>query len=145
MEMDRDKLTPTEAYIHGEEGYRAKPYRCTSGALTIGIGYNLDAGMPFDEALLLMRHRVDSIRRALMERYEWFPKLNEARQAALVSMAYQMGTGGLFSFRRTLASIGSGDYEKASREMLDSKWARQTPARAQRTAYMMRYGKFPTI
>ena len=135
----------TERILVHEEGYRAKPYRCTSGALTIGIGYNLDAGMPFDEALLLMRHRVDGIRRALLERYEWFPKLNEARQAALVSMAYQMGTAGLFSFRRTLASIGSGNYEQASREMLDSKWARQTPARAQRTAYMMRYGKFPII
>ena len=137
------ELNATEAYIHDEEGYRAKPYRCTSGALTIGIGYNLDAGMPFDEAVLLMRHRIDKIRRALLERLEWFPKLNEARQAALLSMAYQMGLSGLLGSRRTLASIGSGDYEKASREMLDSKWARQTPARAQRTAYMMRYGKFP--
>lgn len=139
------ELNATEAYIHDEEGYRAKPYRCTSGALTIGIGYNLDAGMPFDEAVLLMRHRIDKIRRALLERLEWFPKLNEARQAALLSMAYQMGLSGLLSFKRTLASIAAGDYEQASREMLDSKWASQTPKRAQRTAYMMRYGKFPTI
>lgn len=137
------ELNATEAYIHDEEGYRAKPYRCTSGALTIGIGYNLDAGMPFDEAVLLMRHRIDKIRRALLERLEWFPKLNEARQAALLSMAYQMGLSGLLSFKRTLASIAAGDYEQASREMLDSKWASQTPKRAQRTAYMMRYGKFP--
>ena len=137
------ELNATEAYIHDEEGYRAKPYRCTSGALTIGIGYNLDAGMPFDEAVLLMRHRIDKIRRALLERLEWFPKLNEARQAALLSMAYQMGLSGLLSFKRTLASIAAGDYEQASRAMLDSKWARQTPERAQRTAYMMRYGKFP--
>lgn len=139
------ELNATEAYIHDEEGYRAKPYRCTSGALTIGIGYNLDAGMPFDEAVLLMRHRIDKIRRALLERLEWFPKLNEARQAALLSMAYQMGLSGLLSFKRTLASIAAGDYEQASREMLDSKWASQTPKRAQRTAYMMRYGKFPTV
>ena len=103
----------------------------------------MDAGMPFDEAVLLMRHRIDKIRRALLERLEWFPKLNEARQAALLSMAYQMGLSGLLSFKRTLASIAAGDYEQASREMLDSKWARQTPERAQRTAYMMRYGKFP--
>lgn len=137
------ELNATEAYIHDEEGYRAKPYRCTSGALTIGIGYNLDAGMPFDEAVLLMRHRIDKIRRALLERLEWFPKLNEARQAALLSMAYQMGLSGLLSFKRTLASMAAGDYEQASREMLESRWARQTPGRAQRTAYMMRYGKFP--
>ena len=101
------ELNATEAYIHDEEGYRAKPYRCTSGALTIGIGYNLDAGMPFDEAVLLMRHRIDKIRRALLERLEWFPKLNEARQAALLSMAYQMGLSGLLGFRRTLATMAS--------------------------------------
>ena len=52
--VDFDK---TAAYIEQEEGYSPHTYRCTSGALTIGIGYNLDAGMPFDEAVLLMRHR----------------------------------------------------------------------------------------
>ena len=139
------ELNATEAYIHDEEGYRAKPYRCTSGALTIGIGYNLDAGMPFDEAVLLMRHRIDKIRRALLERLEWFPKLNEARQAALVSMAFQMGIQGLFGFKRALKAVEDGDWDKAGREMLDSKWARQTPKRARRTAYMIRYGKFPTV
>ena len=143
--MDRDKLTATEAYIQQEEGFRAKPYRCTSGKLTIGIGWNLDAGITWEEAVMIFRHRLDGIQTHLRVRLPWFPKLNEARQAALISMAFQMGIQGLLSFRRTLASIGSGDYEQASREMLDSKWARQTPARAQRTAYMMRYGKFPTI
>ena len=141
--METEKLTAVERLLLDEEGYREKPYRCTGGALTIGIGYNLDAGMPMDEALLLLNHRVDKIRCELLGKFEWFPHLNEARQAALISMAYQMGTGGLYEFRRTLTSIGSGDYEKASREMLDSKWARQTPGRAQRTAYMMRYGRFP--
>ena len=123
-------MSATEANIHQEEGYREKPYRCTAGKLTIGIGYNLDAGMPLDEAVLLIRHRIEKIRRELLERFEWFPNLNETRQAALVSMAYQMGIAGLLGFKRTLVSVGAGDYEKASREMLDSKWARQTPKRA---------------
>ena len=47
--MDFDK---TAAYIEQEEGYSPHTYRCTGGALTIGIGYNLDAGMPHDEAQL---------------------------------------------------------------------------------------------
>ena len=123
-------MSATEANIHQEEGYREKPYRCTAGKLTIGIGYNLDAGMPLDEAVLLIRHRIEKIRRELLERFEWFPNLNETRQAALVSMAYQMGIAGLLGFKRTLVSVWAGDYEKASREMLDSKWARQTPKRA---------------
>ena len=39
-------------------------------------------------------------------------------------------------------ALSSGDVEAAA-GMLASKWARQTPARARRAAYMMRYGKFP--
>ena len=130
-----NKLTRTEQLILDEEGYSEKPYRCPAGKLTIGIGYNLDAGMPLDEAVLLMRHRMDKIRYAL----------NEARQAALISMAYQMGITGVLGFKRALHAAGRGLYDTASKEMLDSNWARQTPARAQRTAYMMRYGKFPII
>ena len=140
-----NKLTRTEQLILDEEGYSEKPYRCPAGKLTIGIGYNLDAGMPLDEAVLLMRHRMDKIRYALMGSLEWFSKLNEARQAALISMAYQMGITGVLGFKRALHAAGRGLYDTASKEMLDSNWARQTPARAQRTAYMMRYGKFPII
>ena len=134
----------TEQFILDEEGYRARVYRCTSGALTIGIGYNLDAGMPIDEAMLLMRHRVGTITQSLQGKFAWFDGLNEARRAVLVSMAYQMGLRGLYGFRRMLAAIEAGEYEAAGREMLDSTWARQTPARARRTAEMMRLGQFVT-
>lgn len=70
----------TEQFILDEEGYRARVYRCTSGALTIGIGYNLDAGMPIDEAMLLMRHRVGTITQSLQGKFAWFDGLNEARR-----------------------------------------------------------------
>lgn len=145
IEMDRDKLTPTEAYIQQEEGFRSKPYRCTSGALTIGIGWNLDAGITWEEAVMIFRHRLAGIQTHLRARMPWFAGLNEARQAALVSMAFQMGIQGLFGFKRALKAVEDGDWDEAGREMLDSKWARQTPKRARRTAYMIRYGKFPTV
>ena len=40
------KLTQTEAYIRREEGYRRHMYKCPSGKWTIGIGLNLEAGLP---------------------------------------------------------------------------------------------------
>ena len=141
--METEKLTKTEQFLFDEEGYSEKPYRCTNGKLTIGIGYNLDAGMPMDEAILLLKYRIGKIRLELLRRLEWFPKIGEARQAALISMAYQMGTGGLFGFKRTLGRAAVGDWENASREILESKFARQTPERAKRVAYMIRYGRFP--
>ena len=140
--MDLEK---TAAYLEQEEGYRPHVYRCTSGALTIGIGYNLDGGMPHDEAALLLRYRLGKIQAALASRLPFFKGLSEVRQAALISMAYQMGVDGLLIFRRTLASIEAGHYDTAGREMLESKWARQTPARAQRTAYMIRYDRWPDL
>ena len=136
--------TPTEQYLIDEEGYRRKPYRCTAGKLTVGIGFNLDdTGLSLEESLLILRHRVADIKTSLSAKYVWFSTLNEARQAALIGMAYQMGLAGLFGFKTTLAYIEAGRYTEASAQMLSSKWARQTPARARRAAYMMRYGKFP--
>ena len=140
--MDLDK---TAAYLEQEEGYMARVYRCSSGALTIGIGYNLDAGMPHDEAVFLLRYRLGKIQAALASRLPFFKGLSEVRQAALISMAYQMGVEGLLAFKRTLASIEAGHYDTAGREMLESKWARQTPERAQRTAYMIRYDRWPEM
>ena len=142
--MYRDKLTAEEAYIHSEEGYRNKPYRCTSGKLTIGIGWNLDEGIAWEDAVMMFRSQLQRIRSSLSRRLPWFADLEEARQAALVSMAFQMGVTGLMGFKNTLKLIERGDYEGAGKAMLDSRWAKQTPTRAQRTAYMMRYGQFPT-
>jgi lysozyme len=45
-------------------------------------------------------------------------------------MCYQLGVKGFSKFRKTIALLNSGDYIMASEEMLDSKWAVQTPNRA---------------
>lgn len=132
----------TERFIAHEEGFRSKPYRCTAGKLTIGIGWNLDVGITEQAALLVFRCQLGEIENALLERFPWFKRLTEARKAALISMAFQMGLAGLYGFKNTLKYIEAGNYEQAARNMLQSKWARQTPARAERTAYMVRYGEF---
>ena len=55
-------------------------------------------------------------------------------------MAFQMGTAGLLTFRNTLENIRTGDYKAAGRGMLQSRWAEQTPKRAQRMAQQMETG-----
>lgn len=137
------ELTQTEAYIKQEEGYRRHMYKCPSGKWTIGIGLNLEAGLPEDEAEAILRLRLDKLKAQLGAELPWFKNLNEARQAALLSMAYQMGLAGLLKWQRTLGHVASGDYEAAAAEMVKSRWYTQTQGRARRTAYMMRYGKFP--
>lgn len=137
-------MDDTEKYIAFEEGFRQFPYRCTSNRLTIGYGFNLDdTGLSEPESAAILHMRLDDLRTILAKRLPWFPALCEARKAALLSMAYQMGVGGLMSFKNTLALMAAGKWTEASGQMLKSKWATQTKARARRTAYMVRYGLFP--
>jgi lysozyme len=57
-------------------------------------------------------------------------------------MAFQMGVGGLMQFRNTLKSMRAGNFKKAAQGMRASRWARQTPGRAQRMAKAMEEGAF---
>ena len=133
--------TELEQLIADDEGYREFPYRCTSGKLSIGYGYNLDAGMPEDEAHLLMRYRLGKLMAWTEKTFPWFNRLSEVRKQVLLSMAYQMGASGLLGFKQTLRYIEAGDYSRAAKEMLNSKWARHdSPARAKRLSEMMRRG-----
>ena len=131
-------MTDLEREIADDEGFRAKPYRCTSGKLSIGHGTNIEDGISRDEALLLMRHRLGRVVAALESRLPFWPKLTNDRRRVLANMGYQLGIGGLMGFRRMLAALERGDYDTAGKEMMDSKWARSdSPARAQRLRKMM--------
>jgi hypothetical protein len=55
-------------------------------------------------------------------------------------MAYQLGMNGLAGFANMLKWCELGRWDEAAKEMLRSKWATQTPGRAQRAAQMMRDG-----
>jgi len=69
--------------------------------------------------------------------------LNDARQAAMIDAAYELGERGLAGFVKTLGALRRGDYESAARLMLASKWAGQVPSRAKRDAEIIRTGSWP--
>jgi len=126
------------------EGFRSKMYKCTEGFWTIGYGFNLEAGMNEEEASLLLRYRVSQLQAQLGGRV-WFARLDHVRQEVIVQMAYQLGVGGVDTFRRMIGAISQGDYEKASAEMLDSRWAAQTPSRAKEMAKVMKHGTWEVL
>lgn len=132
-------------FIKSEEGLRLKPYRCTEGRLTIGYGFNLDAGIDREIAEHLLDRSLGRATNAAAEVVgrDVFGTLSSARQAALVSMAFQMGRQGLEGFAGMLQAVRAGDWATAHDEALDSKWARQTPERAKRTANMILTGEWP--
>ena len=135
-----DKLTDM---LVDHEGMRRKPYRCTAGKLTIGVGRNLDdRGISPDEAMYMLANDIKDSRRELSAAFSWFDKLDDVRQSVLIDMCVNLGLSRLQGFRNTLALIGVGKYEAAAQEMLNSKWAEQVGRRAQRLSRMMATGRW---
>lgn len=139
--IDRDAMI-RQLRLH--EGERLKPYRCTAGKLTIGIGRNLeDRGITAEESAYLLGNDITGFYAALLRELPWVAHLDDVRQRVLLDMAFNMGIGGLLTFKNTLATIKAGDYEKAAGMMLESRWAEQVGQRADRLSRMMFTGKDP--
>jgi lysozyme len=136
--FDRQKLIQQ---LRRHEGERLKPYRCTAGKLTIGVGRNLDdRGITAQESAYLLSNDIDRVWTELNARLPWVTGLSDVRQRVLLDMAFNLGIDGLLKFRNTLATIEAGNYQKAGEMMLDSLWAKQVGMRAQRLSRMMQTG-----
>ena len=139
--------------LNYEEGFSAKPYYCSAGYPTIGIGQRIG---PKGAPLKLYEFTVSKSLAAIwlaekvketladMDKYEniraAMAACNEPRQAILISMAYQMGAGGLAKFTNTLKAVAEQRWNDAANGMLNSSWAKQTPNRANRHATQMLTG-----
>ena len=135
-----------EAQLRRDEGEKLYAYKDSLGYWTIGIGILIDkekgGGLLPEESAFIFNNRVKILKSELSKRISFFDKLSETRQAVLLNMAFQMGVNGLLGFKNTLKTIESGDYAKAAREMLMSKWASQTPQRANRLSKQMETGEW---
>ncbi len=141
MAVDRAAMT-RQLRLH--EGERLKPYRCTAGKLTIGVGRNLeDRGITAAESAMLLANDIGDMERELQRALPWAVRLDEVRQRVLLDMAFNLGVVGLLNFKRTLAAIQAGQYQQAATMMLDSRWAGQVGQRAERLSRMMATGKDP--
>tara|TARA_R110000851_G_scaffold16857_1_gene54299 strand:+ start:158 stop:586 length:429 start_codon:yes stop_codon:yes gene_type:complete len=127
------------------EGVKTHVYTDHLGYETIGVGRcirkNVGLGLSDDEINYLLSNDVSRVT-AELGRFKWFPELNEARRDAMINLCFQLGLTKLLKFKNFLASMEDGDYELASTHLLDSLYARQTPARADEIAEMIVSGKY---
>ena len=135
------------AQLKRDEGTKATVYKDTLGFDTIGVGRLIDsrkpgAGLRPDEIDYLLRNDINDRVQALTKALPWFSALDETRRGVLINMAFQLGTAGLLGFKSTLALVATGKYAEAAEQMLKSKWATQTPARAKRLAEQMKTGEW---
>ncbi len=128
--------------IKRHEGLKLKPYKCTAGKLTIGYGRNLeDRGIDKDEAEQMLLRDMCEVEEQLFDK-GLLDGLNDARKAVLINMGFQLGITGLLKFKRMLSALVNHEYELAAKEMLDSRWAGQTPNRAKELSDQMATGEF---
>ena len=122
------------------KGGRHFAYRDTMGKLTIGYGRCLDdIGISEDEALALLEHDLIAAENAVESLH--LGELGEARRAALVDMAFNLGAAGLGKFKLMLEALRQGKWDLAAVEALDSDWADQVGKRAEEIARIIRTGE----
>jgi lysozyme len=125
------------------EGLRLKPYRCTAGKLTIGVGRNLDdSGISLSEAYIMLINDIMNCEKQLQSKIpDIYNGLDEVRKSVLLNMCFNLGVSGLLGFKNTLEFIKAGDWERAANNMLVSRWAKQVGRRAIELSELMRKGK----
>lgn len=120
------------------EGMEHHAYQCSAGYWTIGVGRNIQTlGITKDEAMYLLNNDLQRVEAELDENISWWRSLSEARQNVLLDMCFNLGISRFLQFQNFLAATEEGRWEDSYREMLDSRWADQVGARAQRLAKAM--------
>jgi lysozyme len=148
--MNRQKLMQE---LRRDEGVRYEVYDDATGRPvqagdtlqghpTIGVGRNLTAARGVDdlEVDTMLDNDIRIVTRELDAAMPWWRNLSDARQRALANMCFNLGLPTLRQFERMLAALQGSNYDEAAREALDSRWARQVGARAERIAEAFREG-----
>jgi lysozyme len=130
-----------ESQLAIDEGVRDRPYRCSEGYLSLGIGHNLDTKPISKRAIrVIFEDDMADAEKDARILFPTFESLSDQRKAALVNMSFQLGRNRLAGFLKFREAIQQGDFGQAATEALDSRWAKQTPERAQRVAQAIREG-----
>ena len=138
---DREAL---RAQLVAHEGLRLKVYHDSLGIPTIGIGRNLrDKGISSTEAFALLEN---DVRECLLDlsSFPWWSSLAAVRCRALIDLRFNLGPTRFRGFKKMLAAIAAGDFDRAADELARSKWATQVQAaRSTRVITQLRTGSDP--
>lgn len=98
-----------------EEGFRANKYIDTQGHLTIGYGFNVDAGISQSAASALLTAQAQERHDALLA-LSWYAALDPVRQSVCLDIAFNNGSHGLLNFPHMIAALAKGDWTSAAVE-----------------------------
>jgi len=135
--MSKDTLKE-KIKIH--EGFRDTIYLDTLNKKTIGYGHLIVHEDKFVEGKAYPKEELEALFDKDFEK-GWnlmvqFCEVNNLRSISddakeiLCEMIFQMGYSGVGKFKNMIKALQNNDTKTASIEMLDSRWAKQTPNRA---------------
>ena len=143
--------------ICADEGKVLHAYFCSEHHKTVGIGHKVlgtdvendldiygigadvadDQRISEDRCYELFQGDVQIAIDGCEKIYGNWEELPQEAQHILVNMCFQLGQGGLSKFKNLKVAIEDYQWQRASMEMLDSRWASQTPERAERLKLRM--------
>ena len=125
--------------IKHHEGFRKSVYQCTEGYDTIGYGFAIkDLEMDEDIAEEILIRKVEKLIKRVRSKFDWLDSVPREVQGVLVEMSYQMGLSGVCKFKKALHAMQMFQWKLAATELLDSRWAKQTPNRAKELSDIIR-------
>ena len=135
--IDMDKLLES---VKRHEGYRNKVYLDTLGKRTVGVGHLCvedfwEDDKEYEEKFLMtiLEHDLESAIKGAKDLMSenGCMDIDEVAEEIIIEMVFQLGKTGVSKFRNMWKHLSALEYSDAASEMLDSRWAKQTPNRAQ--------------
>ena len=117
--------------IKEHEGYVPTVYKDSLGIDTIGYGFAIkDLFLNKDICDTILERKLKDLKDKIDSKFDWYKYMPQEIKDIVVEMCYQLGVYGFSRFKKTIAYSQNKQWKEASVEMLDSRWAEQTPNRA---------------
>ena len=130
----KDQLTVDEAK-------RNKPYKCSAGKTTIGVGRNLDdKGLSSAEIDVLLENDMADAVADCRAIFKNFDDIDETRSNALANMAFNLGKTRFLAFKKMIAAVDARNWPEAAKQAKESAWYRQVGNRAARICVALESG-----
>ena len=131
--------------IKKHEGFVPKMYKDSLGFATIGYGHLVRPDEQWEEGKEYSKEQLELVfktdfNNALAQANGLMNGLNldDKAKDVIVEMVFQLGIGGVSKFKKMWEALKKLDYGEASFQMMDSRWAKQTPNRAEDLSKIMR-------
>ena len=131
--------------IKKHEGFVPKIYKDSLGFATIGYGHLVLPEEQWEEGKEYSKEQLEHVFKtdfnnavahatSLMDGMN----LDDKAREVIIEMVFQLGVGGVGKFKKMWEALKNKDYGEASFQMMDSRWAKQTPRRAEDLSKIMR-------